>query len=169
MKCQVCGKQPASVHYTELSGNATVEYHLCEKCAQAKGLLKSGGGKIKFKVGDFLAGMAESPDPEAPGLSTLACGNCQTTYRQFKESGRLGCGDCYAFFAAQLRPLLRRIHGSTSHTGKRPAGGPSVGTPAAELLKLREQLKQALEREDFEQCAKLRDAIRKFETEGGSK
>ncbi|MFN0150743.1 MAG: hypothetical protein ACKVU1_08555 [bacterium] len=164
MKCQVCGKYPASVHYTELSGNAAVEYHICQTCAQSKGVFKVAGGHLNFKAGDFLIGMAESGDAESPAATQLVCAACGKTYAEFRESGRLGCGECYTCFGKLLRPLLRRIHGSTAHAGKTPPAHARGGMPPPpELLRLRDELRRALEREDFERCAELRDLIRQAE------
>jgi protein arginine kinase activator len=160
MKCQACGKRAATVHYTELSGSAASEIHLCEECAQAKGLFKVAGGQLKFKVGDFLAGMAEVAGGEDTA-DQLACPDCGKTYAEFKETGRLGCGACYVTFSAQLKPLLRRIHGATAHVGKRPNGDHAAPqAQRSEVRELRDELRRALEREDFERCAELRDKIK---------
>jgi len=167
MKCQVCGKYPASVHYTELSGNTAVEYHICQTCAQSKGLFKVAGGHLKFKSGDFLVGMAEGGEGEAAQGEQIVCSACGESYAEFRESGRLGCGECYTSFSALLRPLLRRIHGSTSHAGKTPPAHARGETPRPELTRLREELRRALEREDFERCAEIRDLIRQTERREG--
>jgi len=163
MKCQVCGKYPASVHYTELSGNTAVEYHICQTCAQSKGLFKVAGGHLKFKTGDFLVGMAEGGEGDPAQGADLSCGGCGETYAEFRESGRLGCSECYTSFETLLRPLLRRIHGSTTHAGKMPPAHVRASAPAPELARLRADLRRALEREDFERCAEIRDLIRQAE------
>jgi protein arginine kinase activator len=163
MDCQLCGKKPATIHYTELSAGSAVEYHICQECAQAKGLFKPSGGKAKFSVSDFLTTMS-STNGSAEAAESGRCPRCGQTFAEFRETGRLGCSECYTAFADLLRPLLRRVHGSTRHVGKRPSGAPSPdGEKVAELVRLREALRRALEREDFEQCADLRDKIRKVE------
>jgi protein arginine kinase activator len=162
MKCQLCGQHPASVQYTELSGNAAVEYHICQSCAQSKGLFKSSTGEFSLKSGEFLAGMAGSGE-EGGSEPDVNCTSCGKTYAEFRETGRLGCGECYEAFGALLRPILRRVHGSTSHVGKAPAERAGERRPAVELVRLRDELRRALEREDFERCAELRDLIRQTE------
>jgi len=37
----------------------------------------------------------------------------------FRDSGRLGCDQCYVSFDTHLRDLLRRLHGSSQHVGER--------------------------------------------------
>ena len=38
MLCQICGKNAASVHFTEINDNKMSELHLCERCAEEKGM-----------------------------------------------------------------------------------------------------------------------------------
>jgi len=82
----------------------------------------------------------------------------------FRESGRLGCPQCYASFEGHLRDLLRRLHGSTQHVGEvyLPPGG-SAEDPARRVVELRDQLRRAVEAENFELAAELRDRIRVLE------
>jgi protein arginine kinase activator len=166
MDCELCGKRPASIHYTELSGSAAVEYHICQECAQEKGLFKSSAGQAKVSVTDLLAAQASATQEAA--LAATRCPQCGETYADFRESGRLGCGECYVAFADFLRPLLRRIHGSTQHVGKRPPGfRPAEPSPKSDLARLRDELRRALEREDFERCAEIRDRMRKMDEASG--
>ena len=37
MLCQICGKNPATVHFTEIHDNQMSEVHVCQGCAQEKG------------------------------------------------------------------------------------------------------------------------------------
>lgn len=169
MDCQLCGKRPASIHYTELSGSAAVEYHICQECAQEKGLFKASSGQSKLNVTDLLAGMGTTSATQETALAHVKCPRCNETYAEFRESGRLGCAECYGAFADFLRPLLRRIHGSTQHVGKQPPGVRAVTpAPKSDLARLRDELRRALEREDFERCAELRDRIRKMDEASGT-
>ena len=73
---------------------------------------------------------------------------------------------CYRSFETPLRDLLRRLHGSTQHMGERyadkaaPEPVPAERPKAAEL---REQLRLAVETENFELAAELRDRLRVLE------
>jgi protein arginine kinase activator len=84
-------------------------------------------------------------------------------YSAFKETGRLGCADCYVAFQSKLRPLLRRIHGSTRHVGKHPVHAEATPSPARALSRLYDDLQRAVEREDFESAAEIRDRIKGLE------
>ena len=168
MQCQSCGKRPAVVHFTEIVNNKKSELHLCEKCAEEKGyhvpLVKT-----KFSVGDLLAGMVDQPGAgDEARIGRVQCPQCHLVYSNFKETGRLGCSECYPTFRAQLRPLLRRIHGSTKHVGKTPVRDAARVAVRREVQRLHEQLQKAIEHEEFETAAELRDRIRNIETSGGA-
>ncbi|MFA5319950.1 MAG: UvrB/UvrC motif-containing protein [Candidatus Omnitrophota bacterium] len=163
MLCDICGKIQATVHLTEIVDDQMSELHLCEDCARNK----SAQMEQQFGLSDILAGMADfdKPSKVAETLS-LKCPNCGLTYAEFKKIGRLGCGDCYAAFRQYLAPLLKRIHGSARHSGKLPekCGVKSVQPRRKnELQELRQRLLKAVEQEDFEEAARLRDSIRELE------
>jgi protein arginine kinase activator len=86
------------------------------------------------------------------------------TFRDFRESGRLGCPHCYETYASHLQRLLRRVHGSTQHVGKvYLPPDPSASDLERRLQALRRKLNRAVESEDFERAAELRDEIRSLE------
>ena len=95
----------------------------------------------------------------------LRCAACGSTLRDFRESGRLGCAQCYESFETHLRDLLRRLHGSSQHVGERygPPAGAGSADPRLQLLDLKEQLRRAVENENFELAAELRDRIKVLE------
>ncbi len=161
MLCNICGKNPASVHLTEIIDGAMNELHLCEECAHKK----SAAMEQQFGLSDLLAGMAEFDKPEKESEATLSikCPSCGLTYADFKKIGRLGCGECYSAFSRYLGPLLKRIHGSTQHTGKSPLKVTSALRKKIDAQELRNQLQRAIEAEEFEEAARLRDQVREIE------
>ena len=168
MQCQICGKKPAVVHFTEIVNNKKSEYHVCEKCAEEKGY-HVPLNKAKLSIGDLVAGMVDhSLGTEEVKVGRVQCPRCHMVYSTFKETGRLGCSECYVTFRTQLRPLLRRIHGSTKHVGKVPVRDASRVAVRRELHRLHEEMQHAIEHEEFEKAAELRDRIRRMETEGSS-
>ncbi len=157
MICQICKKNEATVHYTELSNSKMVEIHLCEKCALEKGV----SFKPHLLLADLMAGLVELE--KSPSLQRdEKCSNCGLTYSGFRETGRLGCAKCYETFKQSLGALLKNIHGSSTHAGKVPAVAYEVDRTII-LKKLRERLRKLVEREEFEEAARVRDEIRKLE------
>jgi len=162
-RCDSCGERDAVIHLTQIVDNTVSTLHLCEQCAAEKGV-DTAAQVAKYPLGDFLASLGEAAAPEAGGGAVAACPGCGATLQDFRRTGRLGCAECYAAFGSQLRDLLRRIHGNTQHEGERYRGPAGAAAPAsADLGALRDGLRRAVEAEDFEAAARLRDAIRGLE------
>lgn len=163
MTCDQCGSDDAVVHLTQIINNQMSTMHLCEKCAAEKGL-EVAPESVNFPLTDFLAQMGEgSASPDEPA-EDVQCSFCGLTFQDFREAGRLGCPHCYASFESQLRGLLRRIHGSTQHLGKVYLPPEPAATDVRRRLEtLRRKLQRAVETEDFERAARLRDEIRTME------
>jgi len=169
MLCNICNKNQATVHLTEIVDDKMSELHLCDDCARKKSMQM----EQQFGLSDLLAGLVDygkqlsSVDKEAAAVAH--CSACGLTYEDFRKIGRLGCGECYAAFAKYLGPLLKRIHGASQHVGKAPKGLSEVvsskapKTKAADINDLKASLQRAIEREDFEEAAQLRDAIKEAE------
>jgi protein arginine kinase activator len=160
MLCDLCGKNPATVHLTEIIDEQMKELHLCEDCAREK----STQMEQQFGLSDLLAGLTEFEKPTKE-LETekVKCVSCGLSYADFKKIGRLGCSECYVSFKKYLGPLLKRIHGSNYHTGKSPAKVARVVKKKVDLEELRFKLQKAIEMEAFEEAARIRDQIRDFE------
>ncbi|MBT8397141.1 MAG: excinuclease ABC subunit B [Gemmatimonadetes bacterium] len=164
--CDSCGEPGAVVHLTQVVNNETTTSHLCEKCAAEKGVHTSVPvSPSNLPLADFLAKMGGEDPPEAGGLDQdLSCPFCGLSTKDFREVGRLGCPQCYPTFEEYLRGLLRRIHGGTTHVGKvYLPPDPSVSDREKKLAALRRKLSRAVESEDFERAATLRDEIRALE------
>jgi protein arginine kinase activator len=163
MVCDNCGSSDAVVHLTQIVNNEMSTHRLCEKCAAEKGL-ESAPEPVSFPLTDFLAQMGdvaiEESDSPAEG-----CSFCGLTFQDFRETGRLGCPHCYETFASHLRKLLRRIHGGgVQHVGKvYLPPDPSASEMERRLEGLKRKLHRAVESEDFERAAELRDQIRSLE------
>lgn len=163
MRCDQCHEREAVVHLTQIAQEQVVTLHLCERCAAEKGV-ESTASLAKTPVGSFLASMGKGLEAQAvlPGITPPgACPTCGATLADFRESGRLGCADCYRAFEGPLRDLLRRLHGSSRHLGERYAAEGVEPAPAApDAAQLRQQLQLAIETENFELAAELRDRLR---------
>jgi len=157
--CDNCGKEPAKIHYKEIKDNQTTEFHLCEKCASEKGI-QVPPEKPPFSIPNIMTEMVEEV-----GADMTRCDQCGLTYKEFRDSGRLGCSACYGAFKEQLKPLLRRIHGSNVHIGKSPHMSQGVFEKRREIENLKAELGRAIEREDFEKAAEVRDRIKELESQ----
>jgi protein arginine kinase activator len=162
MKCDNCNKQ-ATVHLTEIKSGKKIEKHLCEQCAaQSEGLPVKSHMPINELLTNFV--MAHSGLQKEAGTT---CEHCGMTWAEFRQNGLLGCSHDYTLFERDLTPLLKRAHEEhTHHVGKVPARRGGTGVPMkkqVDVAKLRKELAKAVEAEDYERAAKLRDQIRQAE------
>lgn len=161
MLCDACGKKEATVHLTEIINDKITKLHICEECAKAKGAEM----EEHFGLSDLLAGLSDlGSGVETELVGTTKCPTCAFTYNDFKKMGRLGCSECYEAFKKQLGPLLKRIHGVGHHVGKVPL---TVGKTVKEtrtIQDLKMQLEKAIQAEEFEEAARLRDKVRELES-----
>ncbi|MGE5280228.1 MAG: UvrB/UvrC motif-containing protein [Deltaproteobacteria bacterium] len=184
MLCNLCQKNPATVHLTEIVDDQMSELHLCDDCARKKSIQM----EQQFGLSDLLGGLVEYGKQLGGGAekqpAALQCGACGLTYEDFRKIGRLGCGECYKAFSKQLGALLKRIHGASRHVGKVPAGvaaAAPAGTDAesgkqrsrgktVDIDELKVRLQEAIKNEAFEDAAHLRDMIKEIERrkKGGS-
>jgi protein arginine kinase activator len=159
MKCQKCTKA-ATLHITEvLSEEQFEELHLCEECAN-KYLYEPQQKGASPKAGE--ASLVEETE-ETSALNQRECPVCGIKFVEFRNSGRLGCPHDYQEFREELSPLLENIHGETRHVGKTPRRLPQTKQTQSELTQLRKQLLQAVNKEAYEDAARIRDRIRKLE------
>lgn len=165
MLCGRCHERQATVFFTKIVGGEKSAYHLCEVCAEEQGQLfvSSSNG---FPFNQLLSGLLNlesSPGYTAPSAAAAKCNVCGMSYAQFTKLGRFGCPHCYESFAARLEPLLRRIQSNSTHTGKIPARSGERVKLQKSLARLRRDLRQAVELEQFERAAEIRDEIRTLE------
>lgn len=188
MKCDQCENE-ATVHEVTVKNGAKVEKHLCESCAKQQGIAIQPSVPINELITKYVMahGSGAVIGPQGQVARASICPSCSITYADFRQTGLLGCPECYRAFEAQLGPLLERAHeGAVNHSGKIPrralaasrlgrggtGQGPGprgleamLGTAqerAKRLAALRKQLDDAVESEQYERAATLRDELRKL-------
>lgn len=161
MLCQACGKREATFHLKEIVKGEARSLHLCEVCAKEKGLSESFLIPT-FSLSDFIAGLTELQIPASEEMR-IACPHCRLTFADIQKKGEIGCSSCYQTFKDYLVPLLERIQGRTSHTGKIPQRGKAKGIKNKRIYELRKDLEEAVRKEEYEKAARLRDEIRRLE------
>lgn len=160
MLCNVCGKNEARVHLSQIEEGKTTRVDLCEFCAKERGIDDAS------LVSDLISGIqGKKTTTLSPtgGKPPLRCSVCGYTQADFKKTGRLGCAHCYKAFAEKLKKILKSMHPAASHVGKTPEKIKAKKIPQeleARSLQLQEQLKRAVKREQFEEAAILRDELK---------
>jgi len=161
MLCCICKEKTATVHLTQIAGDKMQKVDLCEECAKSKGVNDQTG----FSLADLLLGLGASQELEQSSTGSDAkCPKCGFTHADFKKSGRLGCAECYVTFAEGLSSLLKTMHKGTHHVGKIPEGLRTRRDLTSQLQSLQKKLNKAIETENFELAAQLRDEIKQLNT-----
>ena len=158
MLCQNCGKYEATTHVKRIVNGESAEAHLCSDCAKALGYNDVFGG-FGNTFGDLLGSFFGEPQVSAISSRTIRCEKCGNTFNDIVNSGKIGCADCYTTFYDKLLPSLQRIHGKTRHEGKNPTRIKAEVTNVNPIEDLEEQLRIAIDEQNFEKAAQLRDKI----------
>jgi protein arginine kinase activator len=157
MLCDVCKKNVATVHLTQLLEGQTKKVDLCEACSKAKGVDDPTG----FSLADLLLGLGAAQEVAMSSSGAqIACPRCGFTQSDFKKTGRLGCAACYSVFAEGLEGPLKSMHRGIRHVGKVPGAFRQSHAFEERLKGLQKKLERAIAEENFEGAAVLRDEIR---------
>ena len=160
MLCDVCKCNDATVFLTQILDGKMQKVNLCEPCSKEKGVQDPTG----FALADLLLGIGAAEEIEK-GAVTTRCPVCGFTQADFKKTGRLGCSTCYMAFGEGLGSLLKAMHKGTEHVGKLPARAQRTLALTDRMKSLTENLRKAVEAENYETAASLRDEIKQLETE----
>jgi|RhiMethySRZTD1v2_1073278.scaffolds.fasta_scaffold170571_2 protein arginine kinase activator len=166
MICELCNKQPATVHVTEITrptGQSTSvqQKHVCESCAQSLDL-PAAPVVMNKGVLDIWKLLRQSAQ-KAKAEGSLTCPHCGMSLAEFRSKGRLGCPRDYEVFRAHLEPLLLRVHSAKEHRGRLPGTTDAVRSRTQQLDSLKAKLEAAIRDEAYESAARLRDEIQELE------
>lgn len=155
MLCDLCHKNKATVHYTEIVDGKIIKLNMCEACFREKELMN-----VPFKVSELLAGLTQVGQGIAE--QSVVCPFCGMKLSDFRKRGKLGCSECYTAFRKQLLPLLKTIHKSSCHRGhiSKESLPPEEVDSGKYVQDLKNRLSECIRKEEYETAALLRDKIR---------
>lgn len=169
MLCQNCKKNEATTHIKRVFGGEATQNHLCSECAQNLGF-----GDIfddfSFSMPSIFSSFFDDA-VFALGDSRMArCEKCGSSFDDIIKSGKVGCADCYKKFSKELLPSIQRIHGKVKHSGSVPEIAldpitPIEKTPEEKIAELETELQTAIEQQNFELAAVIRDKIKELKGE----
>lgn len=180
MLCERCKMREANIRYTEVINGVATEHNLCSHCAkeldfgQYPGLASLFDSETSIaKLLSQLLGLKETGEAkQTEAIEGLVCPTCNTSYGDFVKNSQFGCPDCYHMFDLLISDKLKQLHGSDTHTGKRPDGTEEEKeehilekplTKEEKIQILRSHLQEAIAVEDYEAAASYRDEIRALE------
>ena len=160
MLCERCKKNEASYHITKIVNHKKIDLNLCGQCAKDIGVISS---PLSFQnIISEMMGYISQPI-EIEKHYEPRCRNCGTYYSEFKKEGLLGCSECYKSFKDEIDPVIKRVQGSLKHTGKIPASRVKSMPDKNEVDGLKVMLQKAIENEEYENAAKIRDKINRMQ------
>ena len=165
MYCEECKQKPAAVHLTQVYNGNIIQSHLCEECAAKKGAFIFDPSN-KFSIPNLLSSIFGTSCSIDSNLANeiKTCSGCGMTFNDIRQTGKLGCSQCYQVFGKEMEPTLRRIHGNSQHIGKIPSRGGEKVLMRKQLDHLKSQLQEAVNHEEYEKAAEIRDSIKEMES-----
>lgn len=177
MLCENCGNHEANVKYTQIINGVKKEMLLCEDCAKEKGITNIDFN-MPINFSSFLSDVFDEYNdssflPQFTSVNNLKCKKCGLTYDEFINTGKFGCDNCYNTFSDKIDYLVKNLHGSTRHVGRKSkyikqnetetVKKEEVKKEETKLEKKKRELKEAIKEERYEDAAKIRDEIKKLE------
>lgn len=162
--CEACGEETASIHLLRVVDGAVTHTHLCPGCAEEMAE-QADGLALVLAVPSVLRNLARQvPGGEQIGDRVRVemdgfCPVCGTTLSDLRESGLLGCANCYQVFSTHLERTLPEGIELTEHLGKIPQRGPETDNLRHEIMRLERMLRELVECERFEEAAGVRDRL----------
>lgn len=178
MLCQKCHKKTASVFISSIINGQETKMYLCSDCAKDYPLFNFNFQEPfsikdvmdKFNIDDNSLSEDEynklleiDKDSIDKSGKEIICPNCYSTYDEYRETGKLGCSKCYEAFEKQLKPILKNIYGYEDYIGKIPKNSDNEIYISNEIRILKEDLNRAVEQEEYEKAADIRDKIKELE------
>ena len=169
MICQMCGLREGTVHLLELNNGQQKSIWLCSVCAAGRAEisladLMQGTDGDEIEMADESTGLAGYwrliQEPTESVKSLLPCPACGYEIKMFQTNNRLGCPSCYVHFKSQILPILTRYHRHASHLGKVPSQAGGAASQHGKITRLRVALEKAIQGENYEEAARLRDLMR---------
>lgn len=161
--CEMCGLNPATVTVIEIVDGKKIVHHLCKSCAEKIAMAIPEKKKNPEKITAKSTKLSSVREKLGPEKKSLVCPNCGLTFEEFKKVLRFGCEVCYEAFSEALVPLLEEIHRSAQYRGRKPIHNKARMNILKQKNELEEKLKEAVELEDFEEAAKIRDELKELE------
>ena len=155
------------------------DYHVCEECAAglstyAAKIMKNAQADLKSTahlLSDLIKGQEEGTTIPSGKSSRNApldieCPHCGLDFARYRQTYMLGCPHCYDAFGEPLEVDLIRIHGASIHTGGRTHTQEKLADFQSRIKTLKHELDDAVQHEDFDLAAQLRDELRELQDAG---
>lgn len=161
MKCDKCNN-PSVYHSTLIVNGVKESTHLCRDCAIKEGVFNAQPSSIFDDLFDSFADFLPFEKVE-----NIVCPVCRTSLREFKNTHKLGCPNCYEIFKEEIEKIVARIEPFARHK-QDSIKAPKVKTPLTKEEKikaLRDDMAKAVKEERYEDAGKIKKQIQKLENQ----
>lgn len=160
MLCDYCQKNEATNLLKQTVNGSQKLLHVCDSCAHS---MMFSNLLSDFSINNmFTHGFTQSRPKKM-------CDKCGSTLDEIMSSAKVGCDRCYEAFAGELSRSIEKMHGKSVHTGKVPSSSSGKIQKKRLLEKYKDELKQLIEEQRFEEAAKVRDKIKELESKAQGK
>lgn len=167
MICENCKQRPASVTITQNRNGHQITKHFCDVCSQQVKVDSNEQLSMQQLFADWFGiptWSTNAPKNHHTEPEMITCEGCGMSYNQFLQEGKFNCPTCYETFREQLPQIMKRLHnGATKHIGKVPGAVNEMYQLKQQIEQVRNDMKKAVEEEQFEKAAILRDEAKALE------
>ena len=164
MLCQKCNKREAVIHVKQSVNGKKTEMMLCRECAELDGVSPFFGmGTDELFSGFFSDSVFGGSSIHEP----KKCKNCGMSGAELAKNGRVGCAKCYDVFEQELSKIIYGIHGNAVHTGSVPGNRAKQLEKQKRIDELKKEQQIAINDQNYERAAQIRDKIKQIESEEG--
>ena len=165
MICEKCKQNRAKFHIVKIVGGEKTTMNLCEECARIYENIVievTKNQNIDNIVSNIFKTIQNQKDIQNQDAE-WKCPHCGLSMKDFKESGKLGCNECYPSFEKNLMIIIDRVQSKSIHVGKFPQKRGNVLKVRNEIFLLKYKLSEKVKTEEFEDAAVIRDEIKSLE------
>jgi len=160
MICDMCKLNEAKISVEQVADGVTKNIYLCPVCSQ-----RLGFGMFSKTIDISITKILGSDDKDNDdGRKSDQCPVCGLSFREIESKKMMGCPECFSFFKAEIMEILGKKKKNLKYSGfitDEQSSETFFETHSSE--ELHEELKKAVETEDYERAAALRDEIKALE------
>lgn len=167
MICNICEKKEAIIHVHQIIGNKKRNLNICERCAEKNGITNFDDN-VEVNIANLFSGLFDEGNVFKNRKMNIMCNTCGTTYKEFNDTNKMGCNECYSTFNKLIRFKLKKLSHEKQYTGKLPESLASYKIFFVDMEKLKSRLEEAVEMEDYEKAAVIKGKLDKMRETAGN-
>lgn len=164
MICDICKQNEALISVEQISDGVKKNMYLCNECA-AKFGFAAFSENIDISVKNIFRKYEFNKQLEQQQQTSPVCPHCGQKLFDIRFKHKIGCANCFMTFQNEIAEILKQKKKDLQYTGaiqKAKVIGFEEKITAAGL---KQALQKAIEAEEYERAALLRDELKALEQE----